>query len=64
MTKTGRITRRRFLTAAGLTGAAAAAALAGRPGQPSAGGASRSGVQESGYRVTEHVRRYYETTKV
>ncbi|HXF66485.1 MAG TPA: twin-arginine translocation signal domain-containing protein [Burkholderiales bacterium] len=63
MTKTD-VTRRRFLTALGLGGAAAAAAVAGRKGGESAQQAPASGQRSAGYRLTEHVRRYYETAKV
>jgi hypothetical protein len=61
---TTNINRRRFLTAVGLGGAAAAAAVAGaRSGQPQARG-EKVGKREGGYRLTEHVRKYYETAKV
>jgi hypothetical protein len=60
--------RRKLLGAAGTTGALAAAAtlLATRdetPAQaePEAGAAPKRG---GGYRLTEHVLRYYQTTKV
>jgi len=60
--------RRKLLGAAGTTGALAAAAtlFATRdesvaPAQPEANTAPKQG---GGYRVTEHVLRYYQTTKV
>ena len=61
--------RRKLLGAAGTTGALAAAAtlLATRadesvaPAEPEANTAPKQG---GGYRVTEHVLRYYQTTKV
>lgn len=60
---TSKLNRRKFLTAMGLGGAAVAAAVA--TGQ---GGESKkqkpAAAQGKGYQLTEHVRRYYETTKV
>ena len=58
------LSRRRFLLAAGAGGVATAAAVSGREKtrkQPGKGGEARSG---EGYHVTEHIRKYYETTKV
>ena len=56
--------RRKFLLTAGLGSAAAAGAIvAGRK----AGGGAASPTPESqasGYRLTEHVQKYYETAKV
>ena len=59
-----RLSRRNFLLAAGVGGVAATAAVvAGKssPGEPKkaevAGGSK-------GYHVTEHIRKYYNTTKV
>jgi hypothetical protein len=56
--------RRKFLLAAGLGGAGVAAAVATRvkPGNESAPEAAAS--SETRYRATEHVLKYYETTKV
>jgi hypothetical protein len=61
--------RRKLLGAAGTTGALAAAAtlLATRQGEPEAQAPSEDKAvpkQGGGYRVTEHVLRYYQTTKV
>jgi hypothetical protein len=64
--KTAKTTnRRKFLLAAGLGGAGAAAALVtatsrtqGAPGEAPAVD------QASGYRVTDHIEKYYKTTKV
>ncbi|HTS23200.1 MAG TPA: formate dehydrogenase [Casimicrobiaceae bacterium] len=57
--------RRGFLLAIGAGGAAsaavAAAALAGSPPRDDTAGDSDQG---KGYRVTDHVRRYYRTTKI
>ena len=56
-------TRRNFLLAAGLGGAVAAAATGGK-GAPA--GAQQASPQDParGYRVTDHVRKYYKTTEV
>ncbi len=58
-------TRRKFLVAAGLGGAGAVAAVAtGRKAvAPSAKQASAEDA-EQGYRVTDHIRKYYRTTEV
>ena len=58
-----KLTRRSFLLAVGAGGATATAALVGKQAtqpskSPEATGESR------GYRLTEHVKKYYETTKV
>jgi hypothetical protein len=56
--------RRKFLMTAGAGSAAAAAvALTGKapdPAQPE----SASARQGKGYQLTEHVRKYYDTTKI
>lgn len=59
--------RRRFLFAVGAGGAAAASVAAGAA--PSAAAqletaATQTDDSASGYRVTEHVRDYYRTTKI
>ena len=58
--------RSKFLTALGVGGAAAAAAVmtqrAGRP-EPVAS-AKTAAPQGKGYQLTEHVRNYYRTAKV
>jgi len=58
--------RRGFLLTLGIGGAGAAALAARKlPGSAIAPGASREpGADSAGYRVTEHVRRYYQTAKV
>ena len=58
--------RRKFLLGAGLGTAGVAAALVARPGaatrQADAGEPAAPG--HDGYRETDHVRKYYKTTKV
>jgi hypothetical protein len=57
--------RRNFLLAAGLGGAGAAAALVGQRVKPVGKvGAAEQGAQPSGYHASEHINKYYETTKV
>lgn len=62
--------RRKLLGAAGTTGALAAAAtlLATRHDEPTVGAdaqqASTAPSKGGGYRLSEHVQRYYQTTKV
>lgn len=60
------IDRRKLLGAAGTTGAlAAASVLATRQGAPDAAEPVASPPEQGGgYRVTEHVLRYYQTAKV
>jgi len=64
--KTTKTNRRKFLMAAGLGGAGAVAAVvvgkeAAQVPQP---GTQAAASQESGYRVTEHIEKYYKTTEV
>lgn len=57
--------RRNFLVAAGLGGAGAVAAVAtGRKAVPA--GEKQASAQDSvqGYRVTDHIEKYYKTTEV
>ena len=61
---TTKLHRRRFLAALGIGGAAAAAAVAGRQGEEKSKRKSTAVPSGKGYQLTEHVRRYYETTKV
>jgi hypothetical protein len=58
--------RRNFLIGAGLGGVGAAAALAGGVAgvKPQAQPAPEAAVEGKGYRETEHVRRYYGTTRI
>ena len=64
--KTAKTTnRRKFLLAAGLGGAGAAAAVvtATTKAKPAAGDVP-SVDKATGYRLTEHIEKYYKTTKV
>jgi hypothetical protein len=64
--KTKRIEdRRKFLLAAGLGGAGAAAIVAGVKGTkaPKSGGVEAKATDD-GYRETDHIRKYYKTTQV
>jgi hypothetical protein len=57
--------RRNFLLAAGLGGAGAAAAVVTATSKPKAAPGSEPAVDKaSGYRLTEHIEKYYKTTKV
>jgi hypothetical protein len=58
-----RLSRRNFLLAAGAGGVAAAAVVAGKSSQ---GQPKKAEVVSGskGYHVTEHIRKYYNTTKV
>jgi hypothetical protein len=58
-------TRRNFLLAAGMGSAAAAAAVvtAGKA-PPAKARADLAAAEPSGYRSTEHIQKYYKTTKV
>ncbi len=59
-----KMSRRKFLAAAGVGGAAVAVvAVTGRDEKAGAEG-KQAARQGKGYQVTAHVRRYYETTKV
>ena len=62
-TPTSKLSRRNFLLAVGAGGAATVAAVATKGPQPQPKKAEA--VQGSkGYHVTEHILKYYETTKV
>jgi hypothetical protein len=62
-TPRSKLTRRKFLLAAGASGAAATAALvAGNPGAPSK--PENQAREGQGYHVTEHILKYYRTAKV
>jgi hypothetical protein len=57
--------RRKFLLAAGLGGAGAAAALVSATSKtPAAQGEVPAVDKTSGYRLTAHIEKYYKTTKV
>ena len=64
--KTAKTTnRRKFLMAAGLGGAGAAAALVTAKSKTEAApGAAPAVDKASGYRLTEHIEKYYKTTEV
>jgi nitrous oxide reductase len=63
---TSKLSRRNFLIAAGVGGAATAAAIAGRVLAPEAPQAvpSKDKRRGKGYQDTAHVRSYYNTAKV
>ena len=56
--------RRNFLLAAGLGSAGVAAAVVGAGGKKAAGKDLPAVDKPSGYRLSEHVQKYYKTTKV
>ena len=57
--------RRNFLLAASLGGAGAAAAVVGQRVKPAVKIAgAEEGAKPSGYHASEHIKKYYETTKV
>lgn len=58
-----KMSRRKFLAAAGVGGAAAAVAVVSRPDASSKTEKTQAAAGK-GYQLTAHVRRYYETTKV
>jgi hypothetical protein len=62
-----KVSRRRLFAGAGAAGAIAAAAtvlpLARQPDGPETQAKPEDG-KSDGYRVTEHIQRYYQTTKV
>jgi hypothetical protein len=62
-TSSSKLSRRNFLIGAGAGGVAAAVAVAGKSPQtqPTKTGAVSG---SKGYHVTEHIRKYYSTTKV
>jgi len=60
-----KMSRRKFFAAVGVGGVAAAAAVvATRDGDVQKAEGTQTPQQGKGYQVSEHVRRYYETTKV
>lgn len=58
-----KLSRRGFLLALGAGGATATAALVGRDAGQSSKNKGVTG-ESRGYRLTEHVQKYYRTTKV
>ncbi len=61
-----KLSRRKFFAAVGAGGVAAAAAavVANKGSDERQAETGQAGRQGQGYQLTEHVRRYYETTKV
>ncbi len=63
-----KLSRRRVFAGAGTLGALAAAAavlpVAKEQAQPVAGEAKSEAEKPAGYRLTAHVQRYYQTTKI
>ena len=64
--KTKPTTRRNFLLAAGLgsAGAVAAVATARKSAAPAASTQAAAADTAQGYRVTDHIEKYYKTTEV
>lgn len=62
-----KLSRRRVFAGAGTLGALAAAATVlpvAKEAAPAAGEAKSEAEQPAGYRLTAHVQRYYQTTKI
>ncbi len=59
-----KISRRKFLAAVGAGSAATAAVVASKMAGDAPATTAQTVPQGQGYQLTEHVRRYYETTKV
>jgi ATP-dependent protease HslVU (ClpYQ) peptidase subunit len=59
-----RLSRRNFLLAVGSGGAVAAAATIATKSSPSQGKKAEAVTGSKGYHVTEHIRKYYSTTKI
>ena len=60
-----KMSRRKFFAAVGAGGVAAAAAVVANKGsEEHKAEAKQAARQGQGYQLSEHVRRYYETTKV
>lgn len=66
MNASNRISRRHFLFAAGAGGAAAATAIVAtrKDGVTAHPAKAQTPAAGNGYRVTEHIRNYYRTTKI
>lgn len=59
------VNRRKFITSLGLAGAGAVAAIATVGSlQPAAPTAATAAPDSRGYRVSAHIRKYYQTTRV
>ena len=61
---TSRLSRRKFLMVAGAGGAATAAAVVATKAPPAQQKKAEAVNGSRGYQLTEHVLKYYETTKV
>lgn len=59
-----KMSRRKFLAAAGVGGAAVAVVAATGRDEKTKAESTQAAAQGKGYQLTAHVRRYYETTKV
>ena len=57
-------TRRKFLLAAGIGSAGAGAAVATKGAAAPAPGTATKAAEGDGYRLSEHIQKYYKTTKV
>jgi hypothetical protein len=57
-------TRRKFLLAAGIGGAGAVAAVATKGAAGPAPATTTKAAEGDGYRLSEHIQKYYETAKV
>ena len=63
-TSTSKLSRRKFLLAFGAGGVATAAAVVATKGPQPQPKKAEAVNGSKGYQLTEHVRKYYETTKV
>ena len=63
-TSASRLSRRKFLLAAGAGGAATVAAVAATKGPQGQTKKAEAVTGSKGYHVTEHIRKYYATTKI
>lgn len=63
-TSSSKLSRRNFLLGVGAGGVATAAIVAGKGAQQAQAGKSGAVSGSKGYHVTEHIRKYYSTTKV
>lgn len=59
-----KLSRRNFLFAAGAGGAAAVAAVVNEKSPQAISGKTRAASGSTGYHVTDHIRKYYDTAKV
>ena len=59
-----KLSRRKFLLAFGASGAAATVAMVAKPEADKSSKRTESAGDSKGYRLTEHVQKYYRTAKV